>query len=236
MDSSRESARVMTIGTLSRRTGVPVKTLREYEDFGLIYTVGRSAGNYRLFGDEALWCVGVVASLRGLGLTLAEIHELASSYLGLPGDPIGPRLAEIVLAVRARTEERIASLQALLHVSTTMSRSTKPNSLAAQIFVCSTRAHGVTDLTLPLEGDSRGGLHRRRLPQLRGAEDLLSVQCSCLDVFAASAGERRGDLGLGQASCPVGVRCAREQLESFRRVQVVENLQRCCEEVPQRGA
>ena len=43
----------MTIGALSRRTGVPVKTLREYEDLGLIYTMGRSAGNYRLFEDEA---------------------------------------------------------------------------------------------------------------------------------------------------------------------------------------
>jgi hypothetical protein len=61
---------VMTIGTLARRTGVPVKTLREYEDLGFIYTVGRRAGNYRLFGDEALWCVGVVGTLRGLGLTL----------------------------------------------------------------------------------------------------------------------------------------------------------------------
>jgi hypothetical protein len=46
----------MTIGALSRRTGVPVKALREYEDLGLIYTVGRSAGNYRLFDEEALWC------------------------------------------------------------------------------------------------------------------------------------------------------------------------------------
>jgi hypothetical protein len=35
---------------------VPVKALREYEDLGLIYTVGRSAGNYRLFDEEALWC------------------------------------------------------------------------------------------------------------------------------------------------------------------------------------
>jgi hypothetical protein len=56
----------MTIGTLSRRTGVRVKALRAYEDMGLIYTVGRSPGNYRLFGDEALWCVGVVGALRAL--------------------------------------------------------------------------------------------------------------------------------------------------------------------------
>jgi len=42
----------MTIGALSRRTGVPVKALREYEDLGLIYTVGRSAGNYQLFDER----------------------------------------------------------------------------------------------------------------------------------------------------------------------------------------
>jgi len=32
----------MTIGAPSRRTGVPIKLLHEYEDAGLIYTVGRS--------------------------------------------------------------------------------------------------------------------------------------------------------------------------------------------------
>jgi DNA-binding transcriptional MerR regulator len=104
----------MTIGALSRRSGVPVKVLREYEDLGLIYTVGRSAGNYRLFGDEALWCVGVVGGLRSLGLTLAEIQALAKEYLARTGDPVGPRLAEILGAVRARTLCRISELNQLL--------------------------------------------------------------------------------------------------------------------------
>jgi MerR family transcriptional regulator, copper efflux regulator len=111
--SGRQSA-VMTIGGLSRRTGVPVKTLRQYEDLGLIYTVGRSAGNYRLFDEEALWCVGVIGTLRGLGLTLAEISDLAAGYLGNPGQPVGPRLAELLRAAHARTEERIAELRELL--------------------------------------------------------------------------------------------------------------------------
>lgn len=102
---------VMTIGSLARRTGVPVKTLRAYEDLGLIYTVGRSAGNYRLFGEEALWCVGVVGALRDLGLTLAEIQELAGRYLRQPGEPIGPRLAAVLPVVRGRTRDRIAELQ-----------------------------------------------------------------------------------------------------------------------------
>jgi MerR family transcriptional regulator, copper efflux regulator len=105
---------VMTIGGLSRQTGVPVKTLREYEDLGLIYTVGRSAGNYRLFDAEALWCVGVVGTLRTLGLTLAEIRELAGGYLCHTGDNIGPRLAGMLEMVRARTQDRITELYQLL--------------------------------------------------------------------------------------------------------------------------
>jgi len=102
---------VMTIGTLSRRTRVSVKTLREYEDMGLIYTVGRSAGNYRLFDEEALWCVGVIGGLRGLGLTVAEIQELSARYLQRTDEPIGPRLAAVLRAVRARTQDQIAELQ-----------------------------------------------------------------------------------------------------------------------------
>ena len=104
----------MTIGSLSRRTGVSVKVLREYEDMGLIYTLGRSAGNYRLFGEEALWCVGVVGALRALGLTLAEITELAGRYLRQTSEPSGPELAEVLQVVRGRTRDRIAELQRLL--------------------------------------------------------------------------------------------------------------------------
>ena len=104
----------MTIGALSRRTGVPVKTLRKYEDLGLIYTAGRSPGNYRLFNDDALWCVSAIASLRGLGLTIAEIQELAASYLGPSPEPIGPRLAAVLQAARRRAEHRIGELTELI--------------------------------------------------------------------------------------------------------------------------
>jgi DNA-binding transcriptional MerR regulator len=106
-----DKATVMTIGTLARRTGVPVKALREYEDAGLIYTVGRSPGNYRLFDDTALWCVGVINTLRALGLTVAEIRELTALYLGKPDEPIGPHLAGLLHAAKTRTDTQIADLQ-----------------------------------------------------------------------------------------------------------------------------
>jgi MerR family transcriptional regulator, copper efflux regulator len=103
----------MTIGELSRRTGMPVRALREYEDMGLIYTVGRSPGNYRLFDESAQWCVGAIRGLRSLGLTVAEIREVAGIYLGRPDQPIGPHLASRLRAARARTDARIDELQSL---------------------------------------------------------------------------------------------------------------------------
>ena len=102
---------LMTISELSRRTGTPVKALREYADQGLIYTAGRSPANYRLFDSSALWCVAVIRGLRSLGFTLTEIGELAAVYLGRPAEPIGPHLAGQLAAVRQRIDTRIRELQ-----------------------------------------------------------------------------------------------------------------------------
>lgn len=103
----------MTIGQLSRRTGVPVKLLRDYEHLGFLYTRGRSESNYRLFGEEALWCVQVIQGLRSLGLTLKEIQDLVTIYLEHPSEPISALLDEQLAQVTARVDVRIANLQAL---------------------------------------------------------------------------------------------------------------------------
>lgn len=104
--------RYMTVGELSRRTGLSVKNLRQYTDWELIYSVGRSATGYRLFDTEALWCVGLIGTLRGLGLTLAEIRELA--HRRRDGQPVGPLLTQRLRDSRARIEDRLAELQRTL--------------------------------------------------------------------------------------------------------------------------
>lgn len=106
-------ANAMTIGQLSRRSGEPIKTLREYERLGFIYSPGRSESNYRLFGEEALWCVQVVQGLRSLGLTLKEIQDLVAQYLQQPGEPSSALLSEHLAHALARVEARIAELSAL---------------------------------------------------------------------------------------------------------------------------
>jgi DNA-binding transcriptional MerR regulator len=105
--------RLMTVGELSRRTGLSVKAIREYEALGLIYSAGRSESNYRLFDDAALWCAQVISTLRSLGLTIKQIDRLASAYLGRPDEPIGPQLAPLLEEAEQRVEDRIAELAAV---------------------------------------------------------------------------------------------------------------------------
>ena len=107
--SGMAATRLMTSGVLARRAGMSVKAVRAYADAGLIYSTGRSAAGYRLFADEALWCVGVIRGLRALGLTVAEIK-----LLGDDGGPVGPQLARLLATAKRRTADRVGELQQLL--------------------------------------------------------------------------------------------------------------------------
>lgn len=102
---------VMTIGQLSQRTGMAIKTLRRYEGMGLVYTLGRSSSGYRLFDESALGCVRGIQSLRSLGLTETEIAKLASIHNDQPGQPIGPHLSRMLNAARTRITARIDALR-----------------------------------------------------------------------------------------------------------------------------
>jgi DNA-binding transcriptional MerR regulator len=104
----------MTVGELAERTGVSRKAIRELEGRGLIYTVGRSESNYRLFDESALWCVQMISRLRSLGLTLAEIEQFGKAYLERPGEPPGPRLDLLLERVQRRVAEKLTELEQIL--------------------------------------------------------------------------------------------------------------------------
>jgi DNA-binding transcriptional MerR regulator len=105
---------VLTVGDLSRRTGIPIKAVREYTDHGLVNTMGRNPAGYRTYTSDALWCLKLITTLRGLGLTVAEIRGLTRPH----PQPPGPRLAGLLAASRQRTTGRIAALQAPWPAST----------------------------------------------------------------------------------------------------------------------
>jgi DNA-binding transcriptional MerR regulator len=105
---------LMTVGELSRHTGMSIKAIREYEGLGLIYSAGRSEGNYRMFDSSALWCARMITELREVGLTIKEIKRIADVYLAQPDEPIGPRIAAALDHAELRAAEQLDDLLALL--------------------------------------------------------------------------------------------------------------------------
>jgi DNA-binding transcriptional MerR regulator len=68
----------MLIGELAVRSGVAAKTLRYYEDIGVIDAPERSAGGYRLYGEEVLPRLEFIRSAQALGLSLGEIRGIVA--------------------------------------------------------------------------------------------------------------------------------------------------------------
>ncbi|WP_029032220.1 MerR family transcriptional regulator [Salinarimonas rosea] len=102
---------VLSIGDLSRRTGVKVPTIRYYESIGLLPAPARSDGGQRRYGRAHLERLGFVRHARDLGFEIEAIREL----LAMAEDREGAcgEAHAITRAHLADVEDRIARLSAL---------------------------------------------------------------------------------------------------------------------------
>lgn len=67
---------LLRIGELAKRTGFSTKTLRYYEQIGLVRPVERSESGYRLYGLDVPDRLGFVRRSQGLGLRLDDIKRI----------------------------------------------------------------------------------------------------------------------------------------------------------------
>src|ERR671915_1918880 len=72
------SSSTTTIGELSRRTGLPVRTIRFYSDSGVLPPADRTDAGYRLYGPDAAARLELVRTLRDLGVDLATIRRVVA--------------------------------------------------------------------------------------------------------------------------------------------------------------
>ncbi len=67
-------ANLVKIGELSQASGLSVKTIRYYEDLGLIHAAKRSRGGFRLFEEKmTLIRLQFIKQAQSLGMSLSEI-------------------------------------------------------------------------------------------------------------------------------------------------------------------
>ena len=69
-----------TITEVREITGLSARTLRYYEELGLLPGVRRRAGGRRVYGDDEIERLRFIQRLKALGLSLAEIKELNAVY------------------------------------------------------------------------------------------------------------------------------------------------------------
>ena len=66
----------LPIGALARQAGVSTRTIRYYEEIGLLRTARRFAGGRRVFGADALERLRFIGRLKRLGFSLEEVRHL----------------------------------------------------------------------------------------------------------------------------------------------------------------
>ena len=101
----------MRIGELAAAAGTTTKTLRFYEESGLLPPTERAANGYRDYGPEALSRLDFIHRGRVAGLTLAQIREVID--IRETGDAPCHHVHQLLTDRLADIDRQIADLQAL---------------------------------------------------------------------------------------------------------------------------
>lgn len=103
---------LIKIGDFAAMAGTNLRTLRYYEEIGLLRPASRSTGGFRFYRPEDLNRLRMVASLQRLGLELAEIRTLMDTRTdGLPRKELLARVRAALDEQRKLIAERIAALE-----------------------------------------------------------------------------------------------------------------------------
>ena len=103
-------------------TGLSARTLRYYEELGLLPGVRRRAGGRRVYGDDEVERLRFIQRLKALGLTLSEIRELSAIY-AIEGSTIAmlSKLAELLDSRRGELESRTGTASRMSRVTSSIS-------------------------------------------------------------------------------------------------------------------
>ncbi|CUK06928.1 Copper export regulator [Shimia thalassica] len=100
----------MNIGEISGKSGLPAKTIRYYEDIGLI-TPQRSENGYRRFSDTDLHKLTFLGRARALGFSIEDCRTLMAMY-----EDESRASSDVKLVATEhlnRIDEKIAQLQSM---------------------------------------------------------------------------------------------------------------------------
>ncbi len=102
------------IGEISRLVGLSQRTIRYYEEIGLLHSVRRIENGKRVYTDHDVRRLKFINRLKVLGLSLAEMVELEKIYRKQRNNrEILPKLLGILDERAAQIDDRVSQLLSL---------------------------------------------------------------------------------------------------------------------------
>ena len=97
MTAKTGSTDTMHIGELADRTGLSLRTIRHYDDVGLLPATARTDGGFRVYSQDDFDRLMVIKQMKPLGFSLEEMAEILGLLKEGPGvSGSAVRLAEIL--------------------------------------------------------------------------------------------------------------------------------------------
>ena len=114
-DMSTQKAKPVQIGELAKSLDITTRTIRYYEEIGLMGKTERLGGGTRTYTQDDILRLKFILKLKNLGIALKEIQELSDIFDINEKNfhKITPKLIEILDSHISKVDEKMASLSSL---------------------------------------------------------------------------------------------------------------------------
>lgn len=107
-----ESQKLLKIGDMAKSTGTTHRTIRYYEELGMVSPKVRTKGGFRLYSEDQVQMVQLIRSLQLLDFPLSAIKNMFDRRREAEtGEEAAPRALEVLRRQLEETESRIARYQ-----------------------------------------------------------------------------------------------------------------------------
>ncbi|MCD6581050.1 MAG: MerR family transcriptional regulator [Desulfuromusa sp.] len=107
--------KLVQIGELAKTLGITTRTIRYYEEIGLMGSSERLGGGTRTYSRDDILRLKFILKLKELGISLKEMQELAANF-DINQQSFGtitPKLLEILDGHIGKVDQKIANLASL---------------------------------------------------------------------------------------------------------------------------
>ncbi|MCA0146976.1 MerR family transcriptional regulator [Blastococcus sp. LR1] len=108
---------LLQIGQVAERTGLSLRTIRFYEENGLVPPTSRSEGGFRLYSDDDVARLEVIKRMKPLGFTLEEMQELLTLLSDLADRPGDAALSDRLRMFHEAATARVHALREQLTIA-----------------------------------------------------------------------------------------------------------------------